>query len=367
MAGKILILEDSSQSTYGGGQKISKIVVESIAKEHQVFLADYDYKSLFSQDVAPYIITSIHLKQKKSGSSYSQRFFQGFFFVKNIFALIKFIKRHQIKLLYATTKLTLVSAYVVNRLLKIPFVYHAHMAPGTDKVSRILVSMLKSANVTIAVSGYVKAQLLNIHNDINITVLYNPIEYSLSKPKSIVGKENFNVAFFGSIKYEKGILCLLDAAKLCLRHPLNVSFNIYGDGEILGLVKADAPGNVVFKGHINKVEAELENNVDVLILPSIIPEACPTIILQAMTKAIPVITTNIGGQKELVADGINGYLVNVASAEDIVEVILKMFNSNTDYQAMSLNNLNAASHKPDLKTFKKDILEIIDNSMSASV
>jgi glycosyltransferase involved in cell wall biosynthesis len=45
------------------------------------------------------------------------------------------------------------------------------------------------------------------------------------------------------------------------------------------------------------------------VLPSVVPDACPTTVLEAMAAGRPVITTSIGGIVDLIVDGQSGLLV----------------------------------------------------------
>jgi glycosyltransferase involved in cell wall biosynthesis len=45
------------------------------------------------------------------------------------------------------------------------------------------------------------------------------------------------------------------------------------------------------------------------VLPSVVPDACPTTVLEAMAAGRPVITTSIGGIVDLIVDGESGLLV----------------------------------------------------------
>jgi glycosyltransferase involved in cell wall biosynthesis len=45
------------------------------------------------------------------------------------------------------------------------------------------------------------------------------------------------------------------------------------------------------------------------LVPSICPDACPTVVMEAMAAGIPVIGSRTGGIPDLVSDGINGILV----------------------------------------------------------
>ena len=47
----------------------------------------------------------------------------------------------------------------------------------------------------------------------------------------------------------------------------------------------------------------------IAVLPSVVPDACPTTVLEAMAAGRPVITTSIGGITDLIVDGESGLLV----------------------------------------------------------
>ena len=48
---------------------------------------------------------------------------------------------------------------------------------------------------------------------------------------------------------------------------------------------------------------------DIFVLPSVCEENSGLVLLEAMSLGLPLITTNIGGQSELVIDGYNGFLI----------------------------------------------------------
>lgn len=63
----------------------------------------------------------------------------------------------------------------------------------------------------------------------------------------------------------------------------------------------------------------------IVVIPSVWPENFPTVCLEAMGASRPVIGTNVGGISEIIVDGVNGYLVEPRSAEQIAEKAIKLF------------------------------------------
>lgn len=88
---------------------------------------------------------------------------------------------------------------------------------------------------------------------------------------------------------------------------------IVGDGELRDKLKNEATGlslnsNVVFLGERKDIP-DLLNVMDVFVLSSL-NEGHNIALLEAMSTALPVVATNVGGSREVVLDGITGYLIS---------------------------------------------------------
>lgn len=76
--------------------------------------------------------------------------------------------------------------------------------------------------------------------------------------------------------------------------------------------------NLVFTGWMER--AEMKNayaSADVVLVPSICFDSLPRVVLEAMASGRPVIGTCYGGAKEVVVDGITGYIVNPMHPQEI--------------------------------------------------
>lgn len=85
-----------------------------------------------------------------------------------------------------------------------------------------------------------------------------------------------------------------------------------------------AEGLIEYLGHSDSVQEEIDK-VDCVVLPSY-REGLSRVLLEASSMSKPIITTNVAGCKEVVEDGVNGYLVNVKSSLDLAEAMKKMLN-----------------------------------------
>jgi glycosyltransferase involved in cell wall biosynthesis len=78
--------------------------------------------------------------------------------------------------------------------------------------------------------------------------------------------------------------------------------------------------SVMFTGFIKNPEAIIAA-LDILVLPSILPEAFPTVVLEAMALRVPVVATNLGGTVEQIEDKCTGMLVPPRDAEALAKAI----------------------------------------------
>lgn len=135
-------------------------------------------------------------------------------------------------------------------------------------------------------------------------------------PKTFSKDNKINFGFMGRVIPTKGIKVLIDA----FRELPEVKLSIYGGiGAEKRFLESD---NVIFKGRYdNNNINEVLSEIDVLIVPSTWYENAPLVIQEAFLAGIPVITSNIGGMKELVRNNVNGFTFEVNDSDSLKEVI----------------------------------------------
>jgi glycosyltransferase involved in cell wall biosynthesis len=77
--------------------------------------------------------------------------------------------------------------------------------------------------------------------------------------------------------------------------------------------------NVEFAGHLNNIE-EIWSKHHALVLPSRF-EGMPLVVVEAMLCGRPCIATDVGGNRELIRDGINGFLAKAPTVELLDEAM----------------------------------------------
>ena len=81
---------------------------------------------------------------------------------------------------------------------------------------------------------------------------------------------------------------------------------------------------VEFLGRIPREKtAPLYQEADVFVLPSL-NEGMSNAMLEALATGLPILATDTGGAKEIVAEGQNGCIIRMKSAEDIAKKLEKL-------------------------------------------
>ncbi len=77
-------------------------------------------------------------------------------------------------------------------------------------------------------------------------------------------------------------------------------------------------------------------------VPSIVPDCCPTVILEAMAVGKPVVAAASGGIVDLVDDGVTGLLVAPGDPADLSTALSTVVNDHETSEAMGREALDRA-------------------------
>ncbi len=139
--------------------------------------------------------------------------------------------------------------------------------------------------------------------------------------------DGIHFVFISRIMREKGIEQYLDAVSSLRAKRSNppLYFHICGfcEAEYQGKLDEYAKnGIVVYHGMVRNVR-EILAKTHCTIHPSFYPEGISNVLLESCASARPIITTDRSGCKEVVDDGVNGYVVKQRDSEDLIQKIEK--------------------------------------------
>ena len=136
-------------------------------------------------------------------------------------------------------------------------------------------------------------------------------------------EETIRFGFVSRIMKEKGIDQYLDAAAaIRAKHP-NTEFHVCGfcEAEYDGRLQREcALGNVIYHGMIRDV-AGFMGGMHCIIHPTYYPEGLSNVLLEACATGRAIITTDRSGCREVVQDGVNGYMIPQRDTDALIGAI----------------------------------------------
>lgn len=141
--------------------------------------------------------------------------------------------------------------------------------------------------------------------------------------------------FVGRFAFNKGIDVLMEVAKRLEAegHGDRLLFELAGSGPLLEHYKAQGlPANVQLLGRIDDDELfQRYRDCHALVLPTRF-EGMPTVVLEAMAQARPILVSDVGATAELV-DASNGYLLPKGDVDALHAAILDLLHLKHDQRA----------------------------------
>ena len=137
--------------------------------------------------------------------------------------------------------------------------------------------------------------------------------------------ETMDFVFVGLTMKEKGIENYLEAAEYIRGRYPETRFHICGEPEqdyTKRLADLNEKSVIVFHGNVRDM-TQIYKDISCTIHPSYYPEGLSNVLLESCASARPIITTNRAGCREVVDDGINGYICNQNDTMDLIRQIEK--------------------------------------------
>lgn len=186
-------------------------------------------------------------------------------------------------------------------------------------------------------------------SSINKALLSSTIDI---RQKYNLSSDSFIVTYAGRLLEEKGILKLIRAIIKLNETDQKIYLFIAGSGNLYDVVKNYANKNIIVLGQVYFHEVvTLLKYSDVFCLPSDYPEGFSTSIIEAAACNCFVITTNVGGSKELFINHRYGVILKENNEKEICESVLFVKNNN-DYR----NEAVKLAHQRVLENFTWDIV-----------
>jgi glycosyltransferase involved in cell wall biosynthesis len=122
-----------------------------------------------------------------------------------------------------------------------------------------------------------------------------------------------NVSTIARLSVTKGLTYLLETIAQVRRAFPTTRFHVYGDGPLRDELLAYAsqlglPGEDIFVGTFSQAELpRIMSDTDIVLMSSVL-EGLPLALVEAMAYGRPIVATLVGGNAEVIADGVSGLL-----------------------------------------------------------
>ncbi len=154
--------------------------------------------------------------------------------------------------------------------------------------------------------------------------------YPLSKARA-VGERPFTFVLVCRVLRDKGVEEYVAAARTIRSTGANVRFQLLGPTSdsnpnavpLEDIRQFEREGVIEYLGETDDVKPHLMN-ADCVVLPSY-REGVPRSLLEAAAMARPIVATDVVGCREVVEDGVNGFLCRAKDPQDLAAKMRRMF------------------------------------------
>lgn len=265
--------------------------------------------------------------------------------------IIRYIRKHNIQLVHTFdyplnvfgmplarffTRAAAVSSQRAHRELT-PGLY-AHLQRATDRyVDAIVVNC-----------EFLKRHLIADYNipGSRIHLCYNGIDLTTFQPEgssvraSRFGPDSLVIGVVCALRPEKGLLTLVEAFAQVRHLQPELKLAIVGSGPMLDAMQSRARQLCVFEDCVWQPAtanvAEWLRSIDIFVLPSL-SEALSNSLMEAMACGCCCVASDVGGNPELIADGIRGLLFEKGDASSLATALERVISSPVLRRTLSQN------------------------------
>lgn len=156
--------------------------------------------------------------------------------------------------------------------------------------------------------------------------------------------------FIARIMKEKGIDQYIEAAKEIRKRYPRTRFHVCGfcEQSYEGLLKELSDnGTIIYHGLVSDMKP-IYQMASCTVHPTYYPEGLSNVLLESAACGRPIITTDRSGCREVVDDGVNGYIVKQQDSRDLIEKIEKFLSLSVEERtAMGLAGRSKVERKFD--------------------
>ena len=279
--------------------------------------------------------------------------------------MVRLIKEHSIDLIHSHELSGLLYGYAAARLTRIPIIHTKHGYSGIDQEKKLIAwigkRLSRSVSEYVCVSGELKTRMKRIIglSDDKTTVIYNGIEPPPESEKTAAGKNGHDkitvIGCVGRLAWVKNYELLIRAFHEVRDKYPRCQLEIVGDGEIekelRDLVdRLSLSDRVILHGYKLDV-ASYYARFDIFVLPSFY-EGLSMSLLEAISRGMPCIVSDVGGNTEIIENSINGFVFESDNKDELISRL-----------SDAIDNLGSEQ----METIRKNALDTFQKKFSVSM
>ncbi|WP_214228868.1 glycosyltransferase family 4 protein [Pedobacter sp. B4-66] len=284
------------------------------------------------------------------------------------------VKERNIKLVYSHTTAVLVGAIVARRL-KLKHIWHVlEITTKPLFFVRVMGWLLnKYSTSVITASDAVKNHWKQWVDPAKLKTIYNGLDCTPFADKKGALKAELNISdqtilvgMIGRVHFWKGQDYFIKIAAELLKLNANIKFVMVGDAfpgyEYLysqnqQVIDENGINNMIYNLGYREDIVNIMNSLDVFVLPSVLPDPFPTVVLEAMAAGKAVVATRQGGAQEMIENGDSGLLIPINQAFEAANTMLPLINSINERERMGKNAASRIRAQFSANSFELAILE----------
>jgi glycosyltransferase involved in cell wall biosynthesis len=237
--------------------------------------------------------------------------------------------------------------YVAHLLRRLQYVAQLHLDVGPSGWAGFLLRIykplilrpvLRGAAAVVVFSDEQRSAVASKYgvDPARIAVIPNGVDDTFRYAEQRLPHPKPRLLFVGRLSVQKNLFLLLQALD-----GVSERFDttLVGDGELEAelkeAVRVRRLQNVRFHGRADGAELRmLYQSADVFVLPSE-REGMPLVLLEALAMGLPIVATNVPGNRDVVIDGENGVLVPLGDPSALRQALLSVTSDPAAYRRMS--------------------------------
>jgi len=204
-------------------------------------------------------------------------------------------------------------------------------------------------------------RLVLIENAIDASPFDPAIDPARAKSALGLDADRPVVGYVGRLARQKGIGCLIEAARKVVAVVETAQFVLVGEGELDRVVrqmvsKYGLADHVMLAGHRMDIPQVLAA-LDLFVLPSLY-EGLPYTLMEAMAAGRAVIATDVGGNHDLVRHGETGILVPPNNGAVLADAVVRLLTASDERNRLGEAALAAARARPTPEEMTRQVIEL---------